>query len=182
VYTSSMCVQQRACGIQGAFARVCAPLLRAHWRREACAHGVCIRARELPCVRAEHLQDTACVCGACLCCGRGLEDPAWLTGFQRASDSRMGSKESQTIIPPLRAEPCCCTAVINGLSHPALTGGDQHLTQTGREQGALGLRFWGDRQGWWQTLLPPPAHTLCLAAALPGPHNPQGDTVPGDAW
>ena len=116
----------------------------------------------------------ACVCaepcGACLCCGRGLEAAAWLTGLQRASDSRMGSKESQTIIPPLRAEPSCSTTVINGLSYPALTGGDQRLTHIGRERGAPGLRSWGDRQGPRQALLPAP----CLPAAPAGPPQPTG--------
>lgn len=117
---------------------------------------------------------SACVCsepcGACLCCGRGLEDVAWLTGLRRASDSRMGSKESQTIIRPRRAELSCSTTVINGLSYPVLTGGDQRLTQIGSKRGTLGLRSWGDRQGLWQVLLPSPPHTLCLA--VPPPPQP----------
>lgn len=128
---------------------------------------------------------SACVCsepcGACLCCGRGLEDVAWLTGLRRASDSRMGSKESQTIIRPRRAELSCSTTVINGLSYPVLTGGDQRLTQIGSKRGTLGLRSWGDRQGLWQVLLPSPPHTLCLAVPPPPPtpNNLQGDIAPG---
>lgn len=108
-------------------------------------------------------------CGAWLCCGRGLEGSAWLTGLQRASDSRMGSKASQTIIPVLRAEPSCSATVINGLSHPALTGGDGRLTQIGRERGAPGLQFWGKRQGQQPALLPAPAHVPCPPAATPAP-------------
>lgn len=91
------------------------------------------------------LQDTlrvcAELCGACLCCGRGLEDAACLTGLQRAGDSRIGSEESQTIIPALCAEPSCSSTVISGLSCPALTCGGQRLTHnevlgvTGRDRG-----------------------------------------------